>query len=466
MSSRLIVASPAPLDSDADEYEYFQPFQSEVNKTNWTAVDNRVIEEFQPMMPPHAFCVLLHFIRLTTGYHVDRVQISISQLEDRTGFSRPTVIKAIEILTSAQLPCLRVVYPGDRTTAATYGLNTDLRCKRLRHGRREEPAPVAAGSQDGSPQVVKEIDHTGKNGLPQVVKEIDRSKERSKKENINSGALVPAASGRPTPLSELERQGYSPNPPTAAHRYPARPFLPEFLPLSLRAMELSEADLRRDAARPPEEVFPPGRYHMDERGAPRPAGEAARLWMLAMLGIVTGVQLRTGLDDSAAEPLWPLACDLTAEGVTPPQVWAIFGDGRGFWYASAEHAWKGRRPSVAEVKAYWAVGREWKPTAAAGGRPVARTTPEAESAWSAVLEGVRRFNEYRNEELMATLDAVTRAALSAFGGVKRIRSMDVARESAALKRQFIGEYQSAAARLRGEGGGPAAVREPRPVYAG
>ena len=192
--------------------------------------------------------------------------------------------------------------------------------------------------------------------------------------------------------------------------------------------------------------------------------------MLAVLGIVTGVQLRTGLDDSAADTLWPLACDLVAEGVSPPQVWVAFGDPAGYWYASADHAWKGRRPTAAEVKVYWGVALGWKATAPAAGGP-RRATPEAqaaaESAWNDVLQGVRRFNEYRNDELVASLDAVTRAALSAFGGVKRVRAMDVAREGQTLKRQFIGEYQSAAARLRGEGNASdqPSVREPRPAYA-
>lgn len=459
MNSRLFVASPAPLDSDADEYEYFQPFQSEVNKTNWTAVDNRVIEEFQPLMPPHAFCVLLHFIRLTTGYHVDRVQISISQLEDRTGFSRPTVIKAIEILTSAQLPCLRVVHPGDRVTAATYGLNTGLRCKRLRHGRRADPPPDSG--QDDLPQVVKEIDHPGKNDLPQVVKEIDRSKERSKKDKINSAAPGTGASGRPTPLSELEREGYSPNPPTQASRYPARPSLPAFLPLSLKAMEMTPEAMRAAAALPPEEAFPPARYHMDERGVPRPREEAARLWMLAVLGIACGVQLRTGLDDSAADALWPLACDLAAEGVTPPQMWVAFADRAGYWWASEEHAWKKRPPTAGEARAKWRAGLEWRPSATPAAASGSGKYSEAElSAWERLTAAANRHGRNSRVADWPELDEVEKRALLRLGFVDFMNRQ--ADDDLIWRKRYVETLR----RVQAEPPRPATptMREPQPVY--
>jgi hypothetical protein len=270
---------------------------------------------------------------------------------------------------------------------------------------------------------------------------------------------------RPDGPSRLEREGYSPEPPTRANVYPARPPLLAHVPLSLRAMELSEEDMRRLAARPPDELYAPSRYHQGERGVPLVREEALRLWMLTVLGIVCGVQLRTGRDDSAADPLWPLACDLAAEGVTPPQVWLWFAAPGGYWLASADHAWKGRRPTAAEVKAYWGAAREWKPAAGASSR---RAAPEAvaaaEAAWEAVLRGVRQFNDFRNAELEATLDATTRAALSAFGGIRRVRAMDVQRDATFLKRQFISEYQTAAGRLAGASS-PSSTREPQPIYA-
>ena len=169
-------------------------------------------------------------------------------------------------------------------------------------------------------------------------------------ENINARATprVPAGGGPPPPppppppgpsgpaatVSQLEREGYSPLPPTTVNRYPARPPILAHVPLSLRAMGLTEEELRRAATTPPDELYAPAHYHQGARGVPLGRKEALDLWLLAMLGIVCGVQLRTGRDDSAADALWPLACDLAAEGVTAPALWRAFADPQGYWAAS------------------------------------------------------------------------------------------------------------------------------------
>lgn len=466
--NELMVAPPAPRDSDADEYEYFQPFQAELGKANWTAVDNRVIEEFQPLMSAHAFCVLLHIIRMTTGYHTDRVQVSIRQLEDKTGFSRPTVIKAIETLTSPELPCLRVVYPGDRTTAAVYALNTELRYRRLRPGRRK--AESAAGGQYRLPphpqQVVNDIDHGGKGFLPQVVKDIDRSKERIKekeKEDIYARATpLPeptqrrGRSERLTGPSQLELEGYSPEPPTAAGRGTAAPPLPEAaylkrLPGTLERMGLDPARMREMAQLPAGELSVPGIYSGDRgRAFTHGASYPMYLWMLNMLALVCGENLTSGENTALAEPLWRTAREWVDEGRTPPQLWTRFGDPEGYWYASEDHGWKGKRPTVTDVGRKWrAAGEKWArrtavtPTAVGGGRAVSPTADDgSDGAWATVMKAISRYGRYRQTEMLDALDEITRAAVRAVG-LSRLMDVDPddGRGLRDTRRMFTAEYR-------------------------
>lgn len=266
--------------------------------------------------------------------------------------------------------------------------------------------------------------------------------------------LKPPRSAAPGP-SLLERQGYSPEPPvTAAAR--GGPPLPDAaylkrLPWTLERMGVSPAGMREMAgADGPLAV--PGIYTGDRgRAFAHGPDYPMYLWMLNVLAMVCGENLTSGESTTLAEPLWRTAREWVNEGRTPPQVWARFGDPEGYWYASEDHGWKGKRPTVTDVGRKWtAAGGPWKKQGAA--RPaVAGAAPapdeQIETAWENVARTISRYGRYRQTEIMEALDETTRAAVRAVG---LSRLMDVEPQDRSglrnIKRQFAGEYRDAARR--------------------
>lgn len=343
-------------------------------------------------------------------------------------------------------------------------------------GQCDFPATPLPDSANGKGQPLPE----SANGVCEKREQIyrDQHKDNEEQRFTERAAARPARAGDDPPApprgrppagpSALERQGYSPYPPTAAHRYPARPPLLAHVPLTLRAMGLDEAALRAMAAAPVETLYAPAHYHQGERGVPLGREEGLRLWMVAMLGIVCGVQLRTGRDETAADTLWPLACDLTAEGVTPPALWRAFADRAGYWHASEEHAWKRRRPTAAEVRAHWAVGLAWRAeTAEATGRAGGgKYTPAELDAWARVVKAAGRYGRQSRVADWPELDDAERRA------VIRLGFIDFMTRRADDELLWRARFIDALRRVRAETPAgdappptPASLREPPPVYA-
>lgn len=269
-------------------------------------------------------------------------------------------------------------------------------------------------------------------------------------------------SERLTGPSQMELEGYSPEPPTAASRAVGAPPLPEAsylrrLPGTLERMGLDPARMREMAQLQAGELSVPGIYSGDRgRAFTHGASYPMYLWMLNVLALVCGENLTSGESTTLAEPLWRTAREWVDEGRTPPQLWARFGDPEGYWYASEDHGWKGKRPTVTDVGRKWrAAGESWArrtagTPAAAGGAKEAAADDGSDGAWAAVMKAISRYGRYRQTEILDALDEITRAAVRA---VSLSRLMDVdpddGRGLRDTRRMFTAEYREQRRRLDG-----------------
>ncbi|MDE2100911.1 MAG: hypothetical protein KGL39_26935 [Patescibacteria group bacterium] len=83
--------------------------------------------------------------------------------------------------------------------------------------------------------------------------------------------------------------------------------------------------------------------------------------------------------------------------------------------------------------------------------------PTVSEAWTQIAEGVRRFSESREREMLGALHPLVRRAALAFG-IQRFRDCPVS-QTQSLFAQFRDFYQSMADRPRREALAPPAVRE-------
>lgn len=265
----------------------------------------------------------------------------------------------------------------------------------------------------------------------------------------------------------LEQAGYQP-PPAAS----GPPPLPDAaylrrLPWTLERMGTTPDEMRASALLPAGELHVPALY-LGDRGQAFAHGPdyPMYLWMLNVIAMVCGENLTSGDSTALAEPLWKTAREWVAEGRTPPQVWARFGDPEGYWYASEDHGWKGKRPTLTDV------GRKW--TAAAGpwrkheaARPASQTaaangqTSGADAAWDAAMQAVQKYGRYRMGEALESLDEMTRQTVKRVG-VDKLLNCDPDNRFAVgqLRKTFTAEFNEQAARAARTAPPPAPTAAP------
>jgi phage replication O-like protein O len=74
-----------------------------LSRLNFTQVHNEFIDEYMQKISPRATVLFLAISRKTIGWHKESDAISLSQLKEMTGMSKPTVLKGIEELIQAGL---------------------------------------------------------------------------------------------------------------------------------------------------------------------------------------------------------------------------------------------------------------------------------------------------------------------------------------------------------------------------
>ena len=87
-------------------------------KLNFTAVPNIIFDEYQKHLSGGEFKTLCTICRKTIGWHKEADSISISQLQDLTGMSRPSIVAHIKKLEEAKL----IVVDKKRGKGNTYTL--------------------------------------------------------------------------------------------------------------------------------------------------------------------------------------------------------------------------------------------------------------------------------------------------------------------------------------------------------
>lgn len=70
---------------------------------NYTQIPNVVFDHWMPILSPITFKVFLLICRKTFGWHKGSDRVSLNQLMEMTGLSKPTILKGIEELERAGL---------------------------------------------------------------------------------------------------------------------------------------------------------------------------------------------------------------------------------------------------------------------------------------------------------------------------------------------------------------------------
>ena len=142
----------------------------------FTQFSNAALDEVLPIVSPSLWKIVSVITRQTRGYHKVWDNLSLTQLTEKSGLSRPTVIKAVKEGTE-----LGIILVDETGSTNAYALTPDYE---------------TTGKES---LLVKNLDQTGKETLPEVVKNLDTQKKERKKRNYAPGAYDPLS-------FELERE--------------------------------------------------------------------------------------------------------------------------------------------------------------------------------------------------------------------------------------------------------------------
>lgn len=77
-----------------------------VKSPNFTQIPNELFDDYITKLTPTAFVILLVIFRKTIGWHKLEDDISVTQFQEVTGYSRPTVIKCLkELIEKEYITC-------------------------------------------------------------------------------------------------------------------------------------------------------------------------------------------------------------------------------------------------------------------------------------------------------------------------------------------------------------------------
>ena len=128
----------------------------------YTRIPNFILDEWMRIMHASSFTVLMAICRKTLGWQKESDNISLTQIQELTGLTRPVVIKAIKELTNKEL----IIKNQDRKIN-NYRLNIS-----------KDFLPIQNG-------IVNNINQTSKESLPIDSKESLHTKESNKENKQN-----------------------------------------------------------------------------------------------------------------------------------------------------------------------------------------------------------------------------------------------------------------------------------------
>lgn len=123
---------------------------------NFTRIPNHLFDEWMKTMQASSFIVLMAICRKILGWNKESDNISLSQIEEITGLTRPVVIKAIKDLTKRKL-----IIKDQSGKINNYSLNIS-----------KENLPIQN-------EIVNNINHDGKENLP-IIAEISKESLHTK----------------------------------------------------------------------------------------------------------------------------------------------------------------------------------------------------------------------------------------------------------------------------------------------
>jgi phage replication O-like protein O len=161
-----------------------------IDKPNYTQIPNLLLDDLMRHMSPAEFKVTCAIARQTFGFHRERAKLTIADIEQVTGMSRPTVIDAI----AAGIARGTIDREPQGNGRFTYSLIVDDEVVEAS----KESLPVKKLYRDASkeslPPRVKNVDRCSKESLPELVKDLDRYTPVLKKEKETIKEMVVSGS--------------------------------------------------------------------------------------------------------------------------------------------------------------------------------------------------------------------------------------------------------------------------------
>lgn len=115
--------------------------QENIPEPTFTQTPNPIFDVIQPMIDPHELSILMVVVRKTYGFHKEHDNISNSQIEAQTGFTRPTVTKYAGMLEKRKL--IEIVRTPGRAPKYSFGSRFRWICDaytlRMIANRKKEP---------------------------------------------------------------------------------------------------------------------------------------------------------------------------------------------------------------------------------------------------------------------------------------------------------------------------------------
>lgn len=150
-----------------------------VDKPNYTQVPNLLLDDLMMNMGEAELKVTIALSRLTFGYHRERVEISLSDLQEITHLSRQGVINGI----NAGLERGTIERTEGKRGGFVYtiSINGEQAPTSQRSGLVNEVDQIETSQPNGLP-LVNEVDQTSQRSRPELVNEVDQNTPVLKKE--------------------------------------------------------------------------------------------------------------------------------------------------------------------------------------------------------------------------------------------------------------------------------------------
>jgi hypothetical protein len=140
-----------------------------VDRPNYTQTPNLLLDDLMPYMGEAELKVTLVLMRRTFGYHRDKVEISLSHLQEATRLSRQGVINGINAGIERGTFVYEIIINGEHaSTSQPSGLVNQV----------DQPPT----SQPNGLPLVNEVDQTSQRSRPPLVNEVDQNTPVLKKE--------------------------------------------------------------------------------------------------------------------------------------------------------------------------------------------------------------------------------------------------------------------------------------------